>query len=84
MLDKDFKIPFYEVKADSKAIHIKLIFLKQYGSLQPTEKVEEDDFIIADLVQREKQLKVLISHLKNIEDKSIRDQFIGNIKLATQ
>lgn len=80
VLDKDFKIPFYEVKADSKAIQeYKANLLKQYGSLQPAEKVEEDDFIIADLVQEGKTVEGSYISLKNIEDKSIREQFIGNI-----
>ncbi len=77
-LNKEFKVPYYEVKSDSKSVsEYKSNLLKQHGTLQPVDLVEEEDFIIADLVQGDKKVEGSYISLKNIEDQKIKKLFIG-------
>ena len=77
-LNKDFQIPYYEVKiSDKSKSEYKSNLLKQHGNLQPAESIEEDDFIIADLIQGEKRVEGTYISLKNIEEPKIKKLFIG-------
>ncbi len=84
VLDKDFKVPYYEVKISDKSKNeYKSNLLRQFGSLQPVETVEEEDFIIADLIQGDKKVEGTYISLKSIEDSKIKKLFIGKEVGAT-
>ncbi|MEG0517776.1 MAG: trigger factor [Bacteroidales bacterium] len=51
--------------------------LKQFGKLENTDAIKEDDFIIADLVQGENKVEGTYITLKQIESKTIKKKFIG-------
>ncbi len=77
-IDNSIEIPYYEVKADKKSIEeYKSNLLKQYGTLKPADMVEEEDFIIADLIQGDTRVEGTYISLKNIEDESAKNLFIG-------
>jgi trigger factor len=78
--NKDIKIPYYEVKSDAKAkSEYKSNLLKQNGTLKPADAIEDDDFIIADLVQGETKIEGSYISLKNVEDAKMRKPFIGKV-----
>jgi trigger factor len=84
VLDKDFKVPYYEVKISDKSKNeYKSNLLRQFGSLQPVETVEEEDFIIADLIKGDKKVEGTYISLKSIEDSKIKKLFIGKEVGAT-
>ncbi len=77
-LTSDDKIPFYEVKVSKKEKEEYVSNLrKQYGTLEDTETVEDDDFIIADLVQQDNSVEGTYIALRSIADKQAKDLFIG-------
>lgn len=72
------KIPYYQVAiSEEEKNKYRSNLLKQYGQLGAAESVEEDDFLIADLVQGEKKVEGTYISLKSIEDGKIRKQFVG-------
>ncbi len=72
------KITYYEVDVNQEEIEKqKINLLKQYGSLQNTETIEEDDFIIADLNQEEMQIEGTYIAIKSVTDKKIKKSLIG-------
>lgn len=77
-LSAEDKIVYYdvEVKDEDIAKH-KSNLLRQYGSLANTDKVEEDDFIIADLIQDETRIEGTYITLRSIADVEIKNSFIG-------
>lgn len=77
-IDKSIKVVNYEPKLSEKIVaEYKSNLLKQYGTLVPTESVQDEDFVIADLVQGEFKVEDSYISLKNIEDSKIRKKFIG-------
>ena len=77
-LSKDDKIPYYEVEISKEekekyAGNIK----KQFGQLGVADKIEEEDFIIADLVQGEMRIEGTYVAMRSIEDAKIKKTFIG-------
>ncbi len=77
-LSADDKIPYYEVaiSADEKNKYQSNL-LKQYGQLGAAESVEEEDFLIVDLIQGETRVEGTYVSLKTIEDAKIKKTFIG-------
>jgi len=77
-LTSDDKIPFYEVKVSKKEKEEYVSNLrKQYGTLEDVETVEDDDFIIADLVQQDNSVEGTYIALRSVADKQTKDLFIG-------
>lgn len=77
-LTSDDKVPYYEVEISEKEREQYVSNLrKQFGTLENTESVEEDDFIIADLVQEENRVEGTYIALRSITDASAKEQFIG-------
>ena len=77
-LTSDDKIPFYEVKVSKKEKEEYVSNLrKQYGTLEDVETVEDDDFIIADLVQQDNSVEGTYIALRSVADKQAKDLFIG-------
>jgi trigger factor len=78
-LGKSDKIDSYEVEVSEEAKNnYKSNMLRQFGKLEPAEVVEEEDFIVADLLQNS-EVKVAGTYitLKTIENKTIKKKFIG-------
>ncbi|MEF9986027.1 MAG: trigger factor [Bacteroidales bacterium] len=77
LTDKD-KIAYYTatVSDDSKKEY-KSNMLKQFGKLENTEVVKDEDFIVADLEQGETKIEGSYITLKQIESKTIKKKFIG-------
>jgi len=72
------KIPYYEVAiSEEEKNKYKSNLLKQYGQLGAVESVEEDDFIIADLIQGETKVEGTYISLKSVEDGKIKKEFTG-------
>lgn len=51
--------------------------LKQFGQMGKADTIEEEDFIIADLVQEDNRIEGTYIALRSIEDKKIKKQFVG-------
>lgn len=75
--DKD-KIVSYNVTVseESKKTY-KSNMLKQFGKLENTDVVKEEDFIIADLTQGENKVEGTYITLRQIENKTIKKKFLG-------
>lgn len=72
------KIPYYEVAiSDEEKNKYKSNLLKQYGQLGVADSVEEDDFLIADLIQGETKVEGTYISLRSIEDYKIKKEFTG-------
>lgn len=72
------KIPYYEVAiSDEEKNKYKSNLLKQYGQLGVVDSVEEDDFLIADLIQGETKVEGTYISLRSIEDYKIKKEFTG-------
>lgn len=70
------KIPYYEVAiSDEEKNKYKSNLLKQYGQLGVADSVEEDDFLIADLIQGETKVEGTYISLRSIEDDKIKKEF---------
>lgn len=77
-LGKEDKITRYQVEISDKEIEkYRSNLLKQYGKLEDTESVSEDDFIIADLVQGDKRVEKSYISLKTIDNQKEKKKFIG-------
>ena len=77
-LSAEDKIPYYEVTISAKAkAEYKANLLKQFGKLDNTDIVKDEDFVIADFVQGEKTVESTYISLKSIEDQAVKDMFIG-------
>lgn len=75
--DKD-KIVAYNVTVSDEAKKIyKSNMLKQFGKLENTDVVKEEDFIIADLTQGENKIEGTYVTLRQIENKTIKKKFLG-------
>ena len=73
-LSKEDNIPYYEVKIDDERKNkYKENILKQYGSLQNVELMEnEDDLVIVDLSQEETSIEGTYISLRSIADEKIK------------
>ena len=72
------KISYYEVAiSDEEKNKYKSNLLKQYGQLGVADSVEEDDFLIADLIQGETKVEGTYISLRSIEDDKIKKEFTG-------
>ena len=77
-LDANDKIVSYNVAVSEEAKKAyKSNMLKQYGKLENTEEVKEEDFIIADLEQGETKIEGTYITLRQIENKTNKKKFIG-------
>ncbi len=77
-LSADDKIPYYEVEISKEEKNkYRSNMLKQYGQLGAADSVEEEDFIIADMIQGETRVEGTYIALRSIEDKKIKKSFIG-------
>lgn len=78
-LGKSDKIVSYEVEVSEEAkANYKSNMLRQFGKLENTEEVKDEDFIVADMVQ-DGEVKAENSYitLKTIENKTIKKKFLG-------
>lgn len=77
-LTADDKIVYYEaeISKEEKDKYVSNL-LKQYGSLETTEVVGEDDFIIADLIQGENKVEGTYIALRSIANEEVKKEFIG-------
>lgn len=77
-LTSDDKIVYYDVEI-SKEEKNKYVsnLLKQYGRLENTEVVGEDDFIVADLIQGENKVEGTYIALRSIANEEVKKEFIG-------
>jgi len=72
------KITYYEVAiSEDEKNKYRSNLLKQYGQLGAAESVEEDDFLIADLIQGETKIEGSYISLKSIEDGKIKKKFLA-------
>ena len=72
------KITYYEPKiTDEEKAKFRSNLLRQFGTLVNAEAIEEDDFIIADLIQGETRIEGTYIALRSIADKKIKKSFIG-------
>ncbi len=77
-LTKEDKIDFNTVEVAKKEVEAyKSNMLKQFGKLENTEVVKEDDFIIADLTQGETSIEGTYITLKQMPDQESKDLFLG-------
>jgi len=77
-LGADDKIPYYEVKISKEEKEkYRSNVLRQYGQLGIADAVEEEDFIIADLIQGETKIEGAYIALRSIEDLKLKKGFIG-------
>lgn len=72
------KIPYYEVAiSEEEKNKYRSNLLKQYGQLGAADSVEEEDFIIADLVQGENRIEKTYISLRSIANEKNKKKFIG-------
>ena len=78
-LSADDKIVYYEADLSKDEIaKYKSNVLRQFGQLGVAESIDqEEDFIIADLIQGENRIEGTYVALRSIEDKKIKKQFMG-------
>lgn len=78
-LSADDKIVYYEADISKDEIaKYKSNVLRQFGQLGVAESIDqEEDFIIADLIQGENRVEGTYVALRSIEDKKIKKQFMG-------
>jgi len=77
-LSQQDKIPYYEVIiSEEEKKSYRSNFLKQYGQLGNADQVDEDDFIIADLVQGDTRIEGTHIAMRSIDDPEIKKLFIG-------
>ncbi|MBR5075158.1 MAG: trigger factor [Bacteroidales bacterium] len=76
-LDKEDKVAYYDIKVEDEALKkYREDILRQFGSLEDTEKAGEEDFLEVDLEQGEKKVENTFITLKSIDAKN-KKQFIG-------
>lgn len=72
------KITYYEPNiTDEEKAKFRSNLLRQFGTLVNTDAIDEDDFIIADLIQGETRIEGTYVALRSIADKKIKKSFIG-------
>jgi trigger factor len=78
-LSAEDKIVYYEAELSKDEIaKYKSNVLRQFGQLGVVDAIgEEEDFIIADLIQGETRVEGTYVALRSIEDKKIKKQFMG-------
>lgn len=77
-VNSDIKVPYYEVDiTDESKKEYRSNLLRQYGSLEPAEMIEEEDFIIADLSQEGMSIEGTYITLRSIADEETKKAFIG-------
>ena len=78
-LSAEDKIVYYEAELSKDEIaKYKSNILRQFGQLGVVDAIgEEEDFIIADLIQGETRVEGTYVALRSIEDKKIKKQFMG-------
>ena len=77
-LSNEDVIDYYTVKiADDSREEYKANMLKQFGKLETTEEVKEEDFIIADIEQGETKVEGTYITLKQIPNEENKKQFLG-------
>ncbi|OFY42277.1 MAG: hypothetical protein A2X18_13060 [Bacteroidetes bacterium GWF2_40_14] len=77
-LSADDKIPYYEVAiSEEEKNKYRSNMLKQYGQLGAADSVEEEDFIIADLIQGENRIEGTYISLRSIANEKNKKKFIG-------
>ncbi len=78
-LSGEDKIVFYNAPVSQEAKDsYKSNMLKQFGKLENTDEIKDDEnFIIADLVQGETKIEGTYITLRQIENKTIKKKFIG-------
>ncbi len=77
-LSNEDVIDYYTVKiAEESKEEYKSNMLKQFGKLETTEEVKEEDFIIADIEQGETKVEGTYITLKQIPDQDKKEQFLG-------
>lgn len=77
-LSKEDKIVSYKPEVSQKAKdEYKSNLLRQFGKLEPTDEIHEEDFIVADLTQGETKIEGTYITLKTIESKTIKKKFLG-------
>lgn len=78
-LSAEDKIVYYEADLSKDEIaKYKSNVLRQFGQLGVAESIDqEEDFIIADLIQGENRVEGTYVALRSIEDKKIKKQFMG-------
>ena len=78
-LSAEDKIVYYEAELSKDEIaKYKSNVLRQFGQLGVVDVIgEEEDFIIADLIQGETRVEGTYVALRSIEDKKIKKQFMG-------
>ena len=76
-LDKNDKVVYYDIKVEDDALaKYEEDMLRQFGSLENTEKAGEEDFLSVDLEQGDKKIEKTFITLKTIDEKN-KKQFIG-------
>lgn len=76
-LSKEDKITYYKVNVDAKSKEeAKAGMLKQFGKLENSEEVKDEDFIIADFVQGETRVEGTYVSLKGMAQAG-KDIFVG-------
>lgn len=77
-INSDIKVPYHEVDiTDESKKEYRSNLLRQYGSLEPAEMIEEEDFIIADLSQEGMSIEGTYITLRSIADEETKNAFIG-------
>ena len=76
-LDKSDKVAYYDLKVEKDALaKYKDDMLRQFGSLEETDKAAEEDFLEVNLEQGDKKVEKTFITLKSIDEKN-KKQFIG-------
>lgn len=76
-IDNSIKVPYYEVEISKEAkAEYRSNLLKQYGKLENTEVIENDDFVIVDLVQGETRVEGTYVALRSVSE-AAKAEFIG-------
>ena len=76
-LDKEDKVAYYDIKVEDEDLKkYREDILRQFGSLEDTEKAGEEDFLEVTLEQGEKKVENTFITLKSVDAKN-KKQFIG-------
>ncbi len=76
-LDEKDKVTYYELEVKEEALKkYRDDMLRQFGSLEDTDKAGEEDFLVVDLEQGEKKVEKTYITLKSIAEKD-KKQFLG-------
>ncbi len=77
-LGKEDKFIRYSIEAnDKEKDKYRSNLLKQYGGLKDTDVVEDEDFVIADLIQGENRIEKSYISLKTIDNQKEKKKFLG-------